>query len=219
MQAFSYLRVSGISQVEGDGFPRQSETISRFAQGKGIEVIAEFPEMGVCGENELADRPALTDLLTHLQATNIRTILVERSDRLARDLIAGEMILRECRRLGVQVISAEGSVDLTNNDSPTTVLIRQILGAVSQFEKASIVQKLRAAKHRKRKQEPGWKEGRKAYGKKEGEAPIAARIIQERRAGKTLTEIADRLNAENIPTREGKRWQPQTIKNICKRAG
>ncbi len=60
-----------------------------------------------------------------------------RADRLARDLMVGEVILGEFHALGVSVVAAESGTDLTvGDDDPTRVLIRQVLGAVSQFEKA-----------------------------------------------------------------------------------
>jgi len=54
------------------------------------------------------------------------------------------------------------------DDDPTRVLIRQVLGAVAQFEKSVIVAKLRAARVRKRR-ETGRCEGRKPFGTRPGE--------------------------------------------------
>jgi DNA invertase Pin-like site-specific DNA recombinase len=50
------------------------------------------------------------------------------------------------------------------DDTPTAVMVRQILGAVSQFEKTSLVQKLRQARERKR-----W-----VVGRCEGRSPVPA---------------------------------------------
>jgi DNA invertase Pin-like site-specific DNA recombinase len=82
-----------------------------------------------------------------------RVRLVERADRLARDLLVSEVILGQFRDLGVRVVAADSGTDLTAADEdPTRVLIRQVLGAVSQFEKSVIVAKLRAARLRQRRQ-------------------------------------------------------------------
>ena len=51
--------------------------------------------------------------------------------------------------LGVTLIAAD-SPDAFLDDTPTVVLIRQVLGAVSQFEKAALVAKLKAARERKK---------------------------------------------------------------------
>jgi DNA invertase Pin-like site-specific DNA recombinase len=83
---------------------------------------------------------------------------------LAHDLIVGELILNQFRELGVRVIAADGGTELTvGDDDPTRTLIRQVLGAVAQFEKAVIVSKLKAARVRQRRA-TGRCEGRKPYG-------------------------------------------------------
>ena len=41
-KAFGYLRVSGKSQIDGDGFPRQRENILKYAAANGVEISAEL---------------------------------------------------------------------------------------------------------------------------------------------------------------------------------
>ena len=45
-----------------------------------------------------------------------------------------------------------GQPDSFLDKTPTAVLIRQVLGAVSQFEKAALVAKLKAARERKKRE-------------------------------------------------------------------
>jgi hypothetical protein len=52
------------------------------------------------------------------------------------------------RSLGVELVPTSAP-DFFTTDAPTAVLVRQVLGAISQFEKASLVAKLRAARERK----------------------------------------------------------------------
>jgi hypothetical protein len=59
-------------------------------------------------------------------------------------------------------LAAVDSPEAFLSDTPTAVLVRQVLGAVSQFEKASLVAKLAAARQRQRRQN-GRCEGRKGY--------------------------------------------------------
>jgi DNA invertase Pin-like site-specific DNA recombinase len=65
------------------------------------------------------------------------------------------------KNLGVLLIPASAP-DFFTEDTPTAVLVRQVLGAIAQFEKATIVAKLKAARDRKREQ-TGKCEGRKRY--------------------------------------------------------
>jgi DNA invertase Pin-like site-specific DNA recombinase len=223
VKAVSYLRVSGKGQVDGDGFPRQRETIARYAKAAGFDLVDEYRDEGVSGTKDLDDREGLSDLLARIRSNGVRVVLVERADRLARDLIVGELILSQFRDLGVKVIAADSGTDLTaGDDDPTRTLIRQVLGAVAQFEKAVIVSKLKAARVRKRRAD-GKCEGRKAFGEKEGEAEVLAyirKLYRKPRGGTRLSyaAIAERLNAEGIPSRTGRPWAPATVYGILKRS-
>ena len=77
--------------------------------------------------------------MARMRSNGVRLVLVERADRLARDLMVGEVLLAEFRKLGVTVIAADSGTDLTaGDDDPTRVLIRQVLGAMAQFEQSGI---------------------------------------------------------------------------------
>ena len=88
--AVSYLRVSGLGQVDGDGFHRQRESIQERARMLDLEIVREFRDAGVSGTKALQDRPGLTALVEHAAGNGARTVLVEKADRLARDLIDSE---------------------------------------------------------------------------------------------------------------------------------
>jgi len=222
MKAFSYLRVSGKGQVLGDGFPRQREAIEKYAKAHGIVIEEEFRDEGISGTTELADRDGLARLIDRIESNGVRTVLVERSDRVARDLLVGEVILGQFRDLGVTVIEAASGNVLTADDGDATkVLIRQILGAVAQFDKSVTVAKLRAARDRMRRNE-GRCEGRKPFGARPGEQDIFDRIIALRksRRGQRRTsyrKIAETLTAEGLHARSGKPWKAATIRNIVAR--
>jgi DNA invertase Pin-like site-specific DNA recombinase len=97
-------------------------------------LLEEFSDLGVSGATELADRPGLAALLDRLESNGVRTVIVERADRLARDLMVQEVIVGQFSKLGARILTADG-VDLTSSDDPTRRLIRQVLGAVAEFEK------------------------------------------------------------------------------------
>jgi DNA invertase Pin-like site-specific DNA recombinase len=100
-EALAYLRVSGKGQVSGDGFPRQREAIRRYAEARGIDVMEEYRDEGVSGTKDLDHRDGLSDLMARVRANGVRLVLVERADRLARDLMVSEVLLAEFRKLGV----------------------------------------------------------------------------------------------------------------------
>jgi DNA invertase Pin-like site-specific DNA recombinase len=82
--------------------------------------------------------------MTALHANGVRIILIERRDRLARDLMVQETIIADLRRNGFELISV-AEPDLMATD-PTRILMRQLMGAVAQYDKSQIVLKLRGAR-------------------------------------------------------------------------
>lgn len=222
VKAVSYLRVSGKGQIEGDGFARQREAIRLYAAGQRIEILEEYRDEGVSGTKELADRPGLAALLDRLESNGVQTVVVERADRLARDLMIQEVLVGQCVKIGVRILTADG-VDLTNDgDDPTRRLIRQVLGAVSEFEKRVIVLKLRAARERKRARGERV-EGVKPYGHFPAEQALIDRIRRLRRKpakGRRLSvaAIAAQLNAEGHRNRAGREWSAQLIHHVLKGA-
>jgi len=223
LKAVSYLRVSGKGQIRGDGFPRQRAAIARYAKRAGLRIVEEFRDEGISGANDLVDRPGLVALLDRLETNGIQVVLLERADRLARDLMVSEVILSELRERAVQVLDSSGT-DLSDNDDPTRTLIRQVLGAVAQFDKSVTVLKLRAARDRHSRVAGRRVEGRKPFGQLEGEREIVQLIRRLRRKprGKgrrpmSYARIADTLNARGVPSRTGAPWHRRTVQNILSR--
>jgi len=218
----SYLRVSGRGQVGGDGFPRQREAVESFAKRSGIDLVEEYRDEAVKGASELADRAGLAGLLDRVESNGVRVVVVENATRLARDLMTQEIIAGQFREIGVTIFDASGN-DLSDDSDPTRTLVRQVLGAMAQFDKSIIVLKLRAARDRIRARE-GRCEGRKPFGFFEGEAEAISRMRQLRRKprgkGKrrmSFAEIAATLNAEAVSTRTGKPWHWQVVRRIIQR--
>lgn len=211
--AFGYLRVSGKAQVEGDGFPRQRATIEKFAAANGFEIVRWFQEEGVCGAVEVADRPAWQELVLELMADGVKTVLIEKFDRLARDPFVQEHCLESLRSQGFSLVSAL-EPDLCHDD-PSREMMRFIFGAVSRYDKKMIVLKLRAARQRKRIQ-TGRCEGRKPYGTRDGEQAVIARIRAMHAAGSNYEQIAKQLNAEGIASRKGS-WFGSTVRRIVRK--
>ena len=213
-RCYVYLRVSSVGQVEGDGFERQLIAVRSYAQANGIKIAKIFREEGVSGTKDLENRPALRELLTALHADGVKLVLIEKLDRLARDLMIQESIIADLNRHGFEIRSV-AEPDLCSGD-PSRTLIRQILGAFSQYERAMIVLKLRGARQRMRAK-VGRCEGRKPYGTRPGESEVIARMRQLRSQGQSLTRITETLNLDTKP-RTGKQFYAANVGRILKNA-
>lgn len=218
-KAVAYLRVSGKSQLEGDGLSRQERKIQEWSKARGVEVVSWYRDEGVSGT--LADRPELGRMLVELEEnhTGVEWILLERLDRLARDLYIQESILRDLWRLGREVVPVDSGIPAKEDDDPTRKLIRQILGAVAEFEKEIFVLKTRASRQRIRLKK-GKCEGRKAFGFYPGESDTLERIkdLRRKRGGERLSysRIAAALNTEARETRQGSPWRASSVQRIVK---
>ena len=145
-------------------------------------------------------------LLDRTAGNGVRTIIVESPDRFARDLtvqLTGHDFLKS---LEVELIPATAP-DFFTEDTPTAVLVRQVLGAIAQFEKTSLVAKLKAARERS-----GHLGGRKSYAESRPETVELAK--QLRRDGHTFREIPGELAALGHLTSRGKPYAVSAIQSM-----
>lgn len=219
MRVFGYLRVSGKGQVDGDGFDRQRAAIEKFCASKGWTVSRWFEEPAVSGTTDHSDRPAFIEMLSLMGPGTTEVFVAEKADRLARDLIVSEFLIAEVRKRGCQVWSAEASLDLTNCDDASRVFIRQVLGAMAQWDKTNTVRRLRAARDRKSEALGRRIEGPKPFELRDEEGEmIASSIFLMHDQGVPFSEIAARLNKARLKTPSGgKFWNKSTVHNIYAR--
>jgi DNA invertase Pin-like site-specific DNA recombinase len=214
-KAFAYLRVSGNSQVDGDGFLRQLETIKGYAKAQNIRIAHVYQEKGVSGTKDWEDRPAWMEMMTAILNNGVRTVIVEKLDRLARDLIVQETIIGDMRKRGLELISVH-EPDLLQDD-PTRTLLRQVMGAIAQYEKAMLVLNLRGARNRI-KAAGGHGEGNKPFGSNAGEAETLSRMkALAKEHPKKWAMIAAQLDSEGCAPRAGEKWHPYAVSRILRR--
>lgn len=224
MNVFIYTRVSSGQQLDGSGLDRQKETCRNFASAKGWRVARIFEE-SVSGSVDQIDRPLLTEAIgLCTPQIGVDTIIVERADRIARDLIVSELFFRECRKRGIKVYAADSGEELVMSDAdPTRKLIRQILGALAEWDKAQIVMKLQAGRRRKKAETGKHCGGPAGFGYAAEEEPTVRYIIFRHRQGMSLRKIARSLNFGPPATRalprpqKGKFISVQTIMSILRR--
>src|SRR5580704_12696526 len=191
VKAVAYLRTSSATNAgpDKDSDKRQRAAIAAFARAHGYAIVDEFYDAAVSGADPIAERPGFKDMLDRIAGNGVRCIIVESPDRFARDLtvqLTGHDFLKS---LGISLIPATAP-DFFTEDTPTAVLVRQVLGAIAQFEKTSLVAKLKAARDRK-KAATGKCGGRKSYDEARPELVALAKELQA--AGMSLRKISDEL--------------------------
>jgi DNA invertase Pin-like site-specific DNA recombinase len=157
--------------------------------------------------------PDFKAMLDRIAGNGVRVVLVESPDRFARDLavqLAGHAYLRD---LGVELVPTTAP-DFFTEDTPTVVLVRQVLGAVAQFEKASLVAKLRAARERK-VAAGGRGTGRWRYDEARPEVVALARELHE--GGMSLRKISRTLAERGYLTGNGKPFVASAMQTMLAR--
>jgi DNA invertase Pin-like site-specific DNA recombinase len=226
--AVAYLRTSSATNVrkdktdkvveidDKDSDRRQRETIDRFAKAAGYEIVAEYYDKAVKGTDPVGERPAFAEMLERLLSNGAKTIIVESPDRFARDLmvqLAGHDMLKA---KGIALIAASAPTHFVE-ETPTAVLVRQVLGAIAQFDKTSLVAKLAGARRRKRIATGQKVEGRKSHAEERPKTVALAKALRRRKpkGGRlSLRAISAELAAQGHLNEHGKPFNPNSIASM-----
>jgi DNA invertase Pin-like site-specific DNA recombinase len=211
----AYFRTSSAANVgaDKDTVQRQRDAVAAYAKAQGLTIVREFHDAAVSGADPIDRRPGFVELLAYIHGDGARAILVENAGRFARDLavqLAGHDLLKA---RGIDLIPVDAPEHFTD-ETPTAVMVRQILGAVAQFEKAGLVQKLRHARERKRAE----------TGRCEGRKPVPEAVVREakrlaRKSPKTgearsLRRIAAALARLGHVAPSGKPYGAESVKRM-----
>jgi DNA invertase Pin-like site-specific DNA recombinase len=216
----AYLRVSTDDQTLGP--EAQRAAVERWCATHGATLVATF-EDHVSGGAAIEKRPGLVAALDALVEHGAGVLLVAKRDRLARDPIIAAMTERLVERAGARVLSAAG--EGTEGDDPAAVLMRRMIDAFAEYERALIRARTRAALGVKRGR--GERVGQVPFGFRLGadgvhleahdeEQRAVVRVRTLRAEGLSLDGVAARLNAEGVPAR-GERWYGMTVGRILAR--
>lgn len=232
--AVTYIRCSSTGQLKKDGPERQAHATVAFTKAHNLDLdidpiaylakhtdddgeefftIGDYPFVdGVTGSKDTVDRPGWKRLLEYCEQHGINTILIENSSRLGREPIVCEMLLIQCRKLGLQLIDCSTGQDMAKeSEDPTIRCLQRVMFAFYALEKDLFVH--RSGTARKRIRDAGHKcDGRKGYRDKHPE--LVQRIRELRTKHLTWQAIADVLNNEQIPSWTGAAWTRQTVHGI-----
>ena len=213
--AVAYLRVS--TEDQNLGASAQRASIERWATANGVTVAAWFSDHGVSGATPVADRPALLDALAALTQHGAGVLVVAKRDRLARDVLVAAIADGQVKAAGAMIVSAAGEGD---GNTPEAKLMRDIVNAIAEWERATIAARTRAALAVKKSR--GERVGGIPYGKRADEstkilldAPDECETIALARGlaadGCRIAEIGRLLTAGKRFPRQGRHWSHRQI--------
>src|SRR3984893_445790 len=129
-----------VSTANGHQDPEmQLRELREFVKRRSWQITGEYVDRGVSGSKDR--RPALDQMMAAAQGRKFDVILVWKLDRYARSLRHLVNALAEFEALGVAFVSLRDNLDLT---TPAGRLMFQIIGAMAEFERALIQERVKA---------------------------------------------------------------------------
>ena len=215
-KTIAYTRTSTDDQA--NGLDVQRAEIAQWAAARGLVVETWFVDEGVSGTAPLDKRPALMAALGSLRRGDV--LVIQKRDRLARDVTNAVLIEREVGRAKASLACAHGG----DGKDPTSTLVRQVLDAVGQFEVEMIRARTKAALAAKSAR--GEALGEVPFGSRrdgimltadEVEAEVVHHVRALRSTGETLASIVSKLDALGCKSRAGKPLAITQVARILKR--
>jgi DNA invertase Pin-like site-specific DNA recombinase len=211
--AVAYYRTSSATNVgaDKDSLKRQQDAVRACATSRSLKIVHEYYDAAVSGADPVDSRAGFAAMLQYMLSNGARTIIVENASRFARDLIVQETGYQMLKSRGIELVAAD-SPDSFLSDTPTAVLVRQILGAVAQFDKATLVNKLRGARDRK-----SAKLGRRIEGNPNWKSAPAAHVRAARAArarGLSLRKVSAELASQGFLAPSGSAYGAQSVKRM-----
>ena len=227
MRVALYARVSTQRQAQADGVAQQLDRLQAHAASQGWTVVAEniFRDDGYSGAS--LKRPGLERLRDRAALRHLDRVLITAPDRLARHYVHQVLLLEEITATGCQV----EFLDRPMSRDPHDQLLLQIRGAVAEYERSLIAERMRRGRLRKLQAGLLLPWTRPPYGYRvdpdrprdpagvrcdEAEAAAVAEMFAwYGEEGRSLYGLAQKLLSDAIPPPRVKgRWNVTTLRGI-----
>ncbi len=187
-----------VSTLNGQDPQMQLRELREYALRRGWAIEKEYIDHGISGSKE--SRPALNDLMSDAHRRKFDAVLVWKIDRFGRSLKHLVNSLEELGALGVAFVSFGDNLDLS---TPSGRLMFQIIGAMAEFERALIQERVRAGLR-----------NAQAKGKRLGRPRVpvdALRIASLRSEGRSWAEIVAEVKVGKGTAQRAVAGLPKTV--------
>lgn len=212
----AYIRVSTEDQIEFSP-DSQLKRILEYAQHNNIQIPREyvFIDEGISGRTA-SKRPAFLRMIQLARTEHpFQQILVWKFSRFARNrqdsIFYKSMLRKDC---GIDVISITEPL----NQDPTSILIEALLEAMDEYYSVNLAEEVRRGMQERFSRGRavsippfGYRMGREGFEAQPEQAVWIPVIFQDYANGKSVREIAARLNQEGVKTSRGNRFQSRNI--------
>src|SRR3954447_21020599 len=145
MRVAAYARVSTTRQAQAQGIEQQLDRLRAAAAERGWELDDQhvYRDDGYSGAR--IGRPGLDRLRDHAALADLDVVLVTAPDRLARNYVHQVLLIDELAGHGCQV----EFLDRPMSADPHDQLLLQIRGAVAEYERTLIAERMRRGRQAK----------------------------------------------------------------------
>ncbi len=223
-----YARVSSDRQREQETISSQTAALQAYAAEHGYVVPAEwvFEDDGYSGTTLV--RPGLEAVRDLAAGGHIATVLVYAPDRLSRKYAYQILLTEEFARRGVSVVY----LNAPPTNTPEEHLLVQVQGMIAEYERAQLLERTRRGKRHKARcgsvnalsaAPYGYRYVKKtdqadaSYVVDEAEAALVRQVFAAyTQDALSMYAIVRRLTERQVPTRNGGRWDPATIRKMLR---
>ena len=207
--ALLYARVSTQIQVnDGVSLDVQERNLQSAAGLAGYTNVELVREEGRSGKN-ISGRPALTDALKRLDSGEAKALFVTRIDRIARSTQDFLSVVDRANKNDWRLVMLDLNLDTSTYQGRFVVTI---MSALAEMERGIIAARQKDVHEDRRKRGVVWGVDMGPMNKTSEE--VKQRVTSERTLGLSYQKIADGLNRDQVPTQNGRKWYPTTVKNL-----
>lgn len=224
-----YVRVSTPRQAQSQTIEQQLQRLQTYAQEHNWAIPSELIFRDDAYSGATLNRPGLARLREHVAHGELDCVLLTAPDRLARNYAHQVLLIDEFEQAGCTV----EFLDRPMSQDPHDQLVLQIRGAVAEYERSLIAERMRRGRQQK------WRAGillpwtRPPFGYRvdpnrprdptgvrldESAAALVAEIFAyylQEGPGHSLIGLAKHLMSQHVPTPNGGwRWNPATLRGI-----
>lgn len=220
MKILGYIRVSTKLQSEkGNSLKLQKSKIKDYCKLNDFELIEIYEDKGISGMS-IDKRDGYKEMINYLTYNDIDGIVVWSLSRLGRKMKDVVEFMDILKKNNINFFSIKEN--LSNNDKVGS-LIMNILGSINEFEVEVIRERIKDIKRNKKqngevygKLQYGWNNVNGKLIKNDFEFRVIKRIKNLRSRGYSWRKISNRLNNDNISSKEGGKWYDGSLYNMMR---
>lgn len=219
MRTVGYTRVSSQDQADnGISLDNQRAKIQAYCDLKDLDLIEIIEDAGVSAKN--LKRPGVKKVLEMAHKKKVKAVVVYKLDRMFRSTLDALETTKQFDKKGVAFHSITESIDTR---SAMGKFFFTLLSSVAELERNVVGERTKAALQYKKSlgEKTG---GNVPYGKdvtdtghlvtNQTEQKVITTVLRFRKRGMNYSKIARKLNKGGYPTKTGKQWHAQQVKNV-----